>query len=265
MKGRWIALLGRARDGIRGLRGPYARLGVALVVGGAVFAAVAGALVQAVPLVALGIAAILVGIVAVALASSLPPLSPEASALLLQTGLENLSALVEEIGLDTPAIYLPSRLAGGKLLALIPLHTNASRPRITRALPARLIVAYGPEPQDMGMLVRTAGTAVMQLFNSRPGSSPAELEAAMTAVLVGRLDLADAVGVRLDGERVVITVDGPRLDQRDLWVSRTLGSPLASIVATMVAEALDRPVQVRSEEGARHRAVIVAEPVDEAL
>ncbi len=243
----------------------YATLGATLVVGGAVFALLTWVLVQSVPLIALGISAVLVGIVAWALARSLPEVPPEASMVLLETGLENLSALLEELGLSSAALYLPSRLAGGAPRALVPMHENSTRPRIQRALPARLIVSYGPTPEDVGLLVRTAGTTVLQLVQAPPGGSSAELESALKAVLVGQLDLADAVLVYRDGERVVVEVAAPRLRQQDLWICRSLGNPLTSIVASFVAEGLDRPVMVHAEEWSPGKLRVALEPVDAAV
>ena len=244
---------------------PYARLGLALVFGGALFVLIAWLIVSSIPLVAFGLSVILIGVVALALAQSLPDVPPEASSVLFRTGLENLSALVEEIGLTAPAIYLPSRLTGGMPMALIPLHNNSTHAHIRHALPARLIVSYGPDAKDVGLLIRTTGTTVMQLLESRPGGSPAELESAMTAALVGRLDLANGLRSYREGKRMVVEVAAPRLDQRDLWISRSLGSPLASIVATIAAEGLDQPVRIHGETWSAGQAVIMLEPLNEAV
>ncbi len=246
------------------LSSPYARVGATLVVGGAAFTLLAGVLARSEPLVGLGIAAVFVGVVTVALGYSVPPLSPEASALLLQTGLENLSMLVEEIGLETPGVYLPSRLTGGRPRALIPLRAN-TRPFRVPVLPQRLIVFYGPESQDVGLLVTTAGAAAMRFLGSRAGGTSGGLEAALAVVLVGALDLGSAVRVRREDGRVVVVVASPRLDQRDLWLARSLGSPLASIVATVVAEGLDRPVTVAAEDHRDGEVTIVVEQVDQDL
>jgi hypothetical protein len=129
-------------------------------------------------------------------------------------------------------------------------------------LPARLIVSYGPDPEDVGLLVRTAGTTVMQLLETPPGTSAAELESTLIAALVGRLDLANSVLVYREEERVVVEIAAPRLHQRELWICRSLGSPMASIVATLVAQGLDRPVRVHSENWSARKTRIVLEPVD---
>jgi hypothetical protein len=245
--------------------GAYGSLGSTLVLGGTVFTLFAWLVISSIPLMALGISAVLVGIVALALSRSLPELPPEASVAVLQTGLENLSALVEELGLSSGALYLPSHLAGGTPHALIPLHENSAHPQIRRALPARLIASYGPAPEDVGLLVRTVGTTVLQLAQAPPGDSSAELESALKAALVGQFDLADAVLVYRDEHRVVVEISRPRLRERDLWICRSLGSPLASIVASFVAEGLDQSVMVYSEEWFPGKLRIVLEPVDAAV
>jgi hypothetical protein len=249
---------------------PYTRLGAGLVVGGGLFAPVSWVLVGSIPLVALGMSAVLLGVVALALGHSIPTVPPEASRVLLRTGLENLSALLEEVGLSTPAVYLPSRLASGRPAALIPLHGNPG-PRIEKDLPRRLIVRFGPEPQDMGILVTTAGTAVMDLLSpfageaDRPAPTSGEMESAIGAAVVGHLDLADRVHVHRQGGALRVEIANPRLEHTDLWITRSIGSPLASIVATIVAEGLRSPVRITQEQWESRSAVVVVEPVDAAV
>ncbi len=242
---------------------PYTAAGFILVIGGALFAGAAWLIVQSVPLAALGIAAIVVGVVALALSPTDRRASPEVSTAMLQVGLENLSALLEEMGLETRAVYLPSRLAGGRPLALVPLRANSDPPTVRHALPARLLVSYGPGDQEVGLLVRTLGTAVIPLLGAPPGGSPAELESALRTILVGRLDVASGVQVHRNVNRVEILVTSPRLAEPDLWISRSLGSALASIVATVVAEGLDQAVGITSENRDGRRAAIIVESFDD--
>ncbi len=56
-----------------------------------------------------------------------------------------------------------------------------------------------------------------------------------------------------------------RLRQRELWICRSLRGPLASIVAAFVAEGLNRPIRVQSEDWSARRVGIVLEPIDAAL
>jgi len=103
-------------------------------------------------LTALGISMLILAVILLVLGRTVPRLSPEVSSLLLETGIDNISALIEELGIKAKAIYLPSSLTGGRPQALIPLHANPSLPPITKALPQRLIVQYGASPDDIGLL-----------------------------------------------------------------------------------------------------------------
>lgn len=234
----------------------YARVGAALVLAGAIAAPVFYFVAASVPLTALALSSILLGAVALLLARSLPAVPPRAAALLLEAGLENLAGLVEELGVEEKAVYLPSALAGGKPRALIPLGANPPRIEVTRPLPERLIAQFGPDAEDMGLLVVTPGAAVMAMLEAPPGPSSSELEAALARVLVGSLDLATSVQVAQEPGFAAVSVSGLRLDRDDLWIYRLLGTPVASIAAAVVAEGLGTPVTVLSEERSSDRMVV---------
>jgi hypothetical protein len=62
-----------------------------------------------------------------------------------------------------------------------------------------------------------------------------------------------------------VEIANPRLEHTDLWITRSIGSPLASIVATIVAEGLRSPVRITQERWEGRSAVVVVEPVDAAV
>jgi hypothetical protein len=64
---------------------------------------------------------------------------------------------------------------------------------------------------------------------------------------VGTLELAHRVQVESAGEALAVKVARPVLSRRQHPADDVLGSPLASIVATVVAELLGRPVSISSE------------------
>lgn len=224
----------------------YTRIGAALALAGGLTAPVFSVVARSVPLTALALAAILLGAVALLLGRSLPEVPPRAAEAFLQAGLENVARLLEELGLDARAVYLPSRLSGGKPRALIPLNGHRL-PVSIRPVQDRLIVDYGPEAEDVGLLVATPGSSVM-MPASLPARTGADLEASLAQVLIGRLDVAEKVRVAKEDGVVRVTLDGLRVLPQDLWIYRAMGSPLASVAATVVAEGLDRPVSIRSEE-----------------
>jgi len=234
----------------------YTRIGAALLLAGVIAAPVFYFVAGSVALTALALSSVLLGAVALLLARSLPRIPPQAARLLLEAGLDNLAALIEELGVDARAIYLPSTLSGGKPRALIPLHANPGPPEITRALPRRMIVDFGPNPEDVGVLVTTPGSAVVPLLETPPGPMSSELEAALARVLAGALDVASAVQVAQDAGTVTVEVMGLRLETDDLWIYQVLGSPVASVAAAVVAEGLRRPVTIASEEHAGDRLTV---------
>jgi len=237
-------------------KNPYTLLGIGLIVAGICLVPLAHVLLESAPLAAAGVSVVMLGAVSLTLGRTRPRVSPEVSTLLLETGLENISTIVEELGLRAKAIYLPGSVTHGRPQALIPLHSNSSLPAFDRPLPARLIVKYGPRPEDIGLLVTTPGTTSLQMLEAKPGPSAEELQDALTSILEGTLDVADGVRVAVTGNSIAVEVLKPRLDYRDTRYYECLGSPLASIAAGLAAEALGRPVRVEGEERGKGKSVI---------
>jgi hypothetical protein len=215
------------------------------------------------PLTSLGISTILIGAVAFAIGRGQPKIPPEASALLLRSGLENISAIVEELGLKSKAVYLPSSISGDKPKALIPLNSNLEFN--TKILPKRLIVKYGSQPEAVGLLVVTPGSAVGGMVESKPDCSAGDLETAISLVLSGAINLADGARVTFDGDKVLIEVINPRLEDNKMWVYESLGTPIASIVASVAAEVLDKPVSINGEHSSKGKCVIELKVVGRSL
>jgi hypothetical protein len=198
----------------------------------------------------------MIGFTCIALANARPYISPEASELILKTGMENTSALLEELGVRNKAIYLPSSLREGRPQALIPLTGILDTGRIRAKIPGRLIVRYGDGPGDMALAVTTPGSISLEKLESKPGPNAADIEAAVTYVLTGLLDLANNVTVNMGDGEVKVEVSGPRLHYEDIWYYRCLGSPVASIVATIVCEALGKPVRIAEEDYNRGKSTV---------
>ena len=241
---------------MRFTQNPYSLLGLALASIGGAFAVVSHLILDSVPLAALGISMAILGAICLTLARTRPKIPPEISIILLETGLQNTAAIVEELSLRSKAIYLPSSLTSGHPRALIPLHSKPGPLQIGEVLPGRLIAKHGPAPEDIGILVATPGSAVAGILGAEPGPSVDELEASLTSALVGMLDVADGAKVNIIGERVAIEVSKPRLEHRNLWFNELLGSPLASVAASLAAEALDKPLIVESEAHSKGKLMI---------
>jgi hypothetical protein len=228
-------------------RSRYILVGLGLILGGGLFATTAWLILEYMPLAALGISGVILGVVSLSLGRSLPRISPEASLMLLEAGSDNISSLVEELGLHAKAIYLPTSLTQGRPRALIPLRGDPIRPVVQKQVEQRLIVQFGPGPDDYGILIATPGSPGLNLIEVPEEGSLGDLEAALSGLLVGRLDLANAVRVGHRSEKIVIEVAHPAFPQLSHPAYAVLGSPIASIVATVAAESLGRPLSVLSE------------------
>ena len=219
--------------------------------------ALAYLVLRSIPLTALGLSTLIIGAVSFAIARGQPKIPPEASALLLQSGVENISAIVEELGLKSKAIYLPPSMTSGKPQALIPLHSNPHFPELWKiVLPKRLIVKHGPNPEDVGLLLTTPGSAVAGLVTTKPDSTEGDLDAAVTLVLAGTVNLADGAKVIIAGDVIRVEISNPRLEHGKMWIYENLGTPLASIVASVIAEVLDKPVIIEEEQYHRGKCVV---------
>lgn len=189
----------------------------------------------------------MLGFTAIALANARPHISPKASELILKTGMENTAALLEELGLTNKAIYLPSSMREGHSQALIPLKKNENLTHIRGKIPGRLIVRYGENPEDLAIAITTPGIISMDKLDVKPGPTSSEIETAITYVLIGLLDLANSVSVNITDNHVNLEVTGARLHYEDIWYYRCLGSPIASIAASIVSEAFKKPVRIEEE------------------
>ena len=154
---------------------------------------------------------------------------------------------MEELGIDSSAFYLPSSVTGDEPMALLPIENKQHYPVIKRFASRRFIVSYGPDRDDVGVLLKTPGSRALRFLDSNPEPTPTDLEQALKAIIVGSLDIAGGVTVNSDGHQLLVVVEQTRLEHRNLALYRVIGSPLASIIASVVAEAFDAPVVVKED------------------
>jgi len=229
-------------------RNAYTWTGLALLIAGVIVSLPAYFIFHIIWLTALGICMLILSLILIALGKAVPKLSPEVCELILETGIDNIATLIEELGIKTKAIYLPSSLASNRPRAFIPLHSNGEKPAITKALPQRLIARYGANPEDIGLLISTIGSTATGMLESKPGATSAELESALTSLLTGSLGVADGTKVICHNNHIKIEINKPRLENGTSWSHQCLGGPLASVVASIAAEAWDKPVTISQEE-----------------
>ena len=228
------------------IKNPYRILGIVLAVTGAMLSPVFYFIVGSPPLTATAISAVILGFTCIAIANSRPYLSPEAAQMLLKTGMENTTALLEELGLQNKATYLPST-SKSQSRALIPLVDNIGNNIIAENIPKRLIVRFGPNSEDMAIAVTTPGNVSIELLETKPGPTAAEMETAMNYLLTGVLDIAHNVSVQIMDSKVEVKINAPKMSYENIWYYKCLGSPIASIIAAVVAEALNKPLRIAEE------------------
>jgi len=233
----------------------YLLLAVLLLVCGAAFCVLFYFAFDSIPLTAVGASMLIMGLVCLALSRSLPSISPETGKLLLEAGMENINALIEELGLRTKAIYLPSsRTGSGRPQALLPISPKVDIEELNRKLPQRLIVKFGAGDESMGLLVSTPGSVSVDLLASEDARGAEGVEYSLNSVLVGVLDAVSGVNVeqRNDAE-FDVKLSGLRLNHSNTLVYQWLGTPIASVVASIISESMDRPVTIIEEsQNKRH-------------
>jgi hypothetical protein len=226
---------------------PYRLLGLGLIIAGAIFAPAAYFMINSIPLTAIGLSSIMIGFTSIALATARPHISPEASQMMFETGMENIAALFEELGLNNKAIYLPSTMRTGNAQALIPLSGDIDVQSVKGKIPGRLIVRYSDNPADTAIAVIAPGGTILNELEIKPGTTSSEIEQALTYVLTGLLDVANSVSVHLSDKELHIEVIGPRLHYKNIPYYRCIGSPIASIVATIASDGLGKPIRIKEE------------------
>jgi hypothetical protein len=238
---------------------PYRLLGVILAAAGAISAPVFYFVVGAMPLTAVSLSAIILGMTCIVLANARPYISPEACQMLLKTGMENTSALLEELGINSKAIYLPSNRRDGRAQALIPLSEDGDTQHLRDKIPGRMIIRYGPSAEAMAIAVTTPGSVNLELLTNKPGPTASDIENALTYILSGVLDIANSASVSLTDSTVTVQVSGAKMNFENIWFYRCLGSPIASIAATISCEALGKPVRVKEETLQKGKGKIILE------
>jgi hypothetical protein len=230
-------------------------LGAILLIAGLLLAATSYFILHYTPFTALGLSTIILAAVSFALGRGQPKIPPEISSMLLDSGLENTAAIMEELGIGSRAVYLPSGMAGGKPRALLPISSSAQPGTAIQRLPNRLIVRYGQGTEEMGLLVNTLGSAVVGRFGPE-NLHGGDIEGALSSVLTGATDLVDSVKAVQSGELIMVEVTNPRIEHENLKIFDNLGSPLASVVASVISEATGGPVTINSESRSGKKLVV---------
>ena len=155
---------------------------------------------------------------------------------------DNVSALVESAGLANSGVYLPSSMANGEPMVLIP-STPVGNLRNIRVI-GKPLATY--RAGLTGLLLASPGSRVALTCRD---SLTSDLESSLRNCLTRQFPLARGVTVTEAGGEVTVRVEGPRLI--DVYGGSTVkaifGSAIASAVAAIVAEVLNRPFIIQEE------------------
>jgi hypothetical protein len=236
------------------IRNRYTAIGLTLVFGGSFFGLVSTIIIDYMPLTALAITSVILGIVSWGLGRTLPRISLDTAQLIFQAGLDNIFSLIEEIGINSPAVYLPKSVANGK--TLVPLNNDDTSLNLPPRLEQRLLVQRKSGGEVFGLLITTPGSLVLTTTAIEEDGTAGGLESALNSIMVGNLDLAE--GVKVPGGQTIweIEVVNPSLNLPVHSSEYLLGSPIASIVAAVAAEVLSVPITIVEEKVLRGRLAI---------
>lgn len=248
-------IIGRRRED-RDPHSVYVQLGFALLIMGSGLVAVAMLLLDSIPLAALGSATVILSVVCFGLERSIPGVSVPMGILLMEAGQHNIAALAEELGATQRALYLPSSMTTCGARALLPLGPAPDFSRMRLLGQDRLITHYGATDQDVGVLVVTPGSVAVLRLESRPGPEPQQLEIALSNLLIGELNAARSISVSASQDRLLVHLTGAIIGTPLFASHQLLGSPVASIVASVTAEALGKPVTIVRETTSENDALL---------
>lgn len=229
-------------------RRAYALLGASVLTIGVTTLFVSLAVVASEPGAVVAVAVLVLGIVLVSLGHTRPEVPPSLALLLARAGYDNTARLLEETGVRSRAVYLPSSMCGDTPMAAIPADGNTTLTYLQGKLASRLIVRDGED--GLALLLATPGSYSLGLLDAPVGRSLDEAETALTTLACGSLGLATAVHIGARETGLQVTFEGYAEPQRftNGAVEACLGSPLAGIAATVLAESLQCPVVLQTEE-----------------
>jgi hypothetical protein len=140
---------------------------------------------------------------------------------------------------------------------LLPISSKIDSEWFDRVLPKRFIVIFGPQDDNVGLLVTTPGSVGIDLLEWTIEADTASISSSLTHLLVGILDVAGGVSLEQPSEREYnIQISNPQLNHSPALIYRWLGTPLTSIAASLLSEAIDKPVIIVDErQNKRHLSI----------
>ena len=235
---------------------PYRRLGIAFLIFGLGLSTVSF-LIQASLFASLGLASFLIGLLLIYIPTE-RTVSPQLVSASCLSSLVNLNSLLEELGVDSKAVYLPTRKEVHQPCAFLPLVRNldSSSAFLKRLDEDGLFVVNSQDPHQSGLALVPPGSSLVTLIERESGidfynERLDEIENALRTGLVEALEIAEDVRVMFMNESVLVEV-GPLISEElcgmQSKVAHSLcsqvGCPLCSAVICAVTKAAKRPVSV---------------------
>lgn len=231
-------------------------LGIVLLVIGVTVSLLGFLIVYSIYLTALGLGFIMLGLVFLGVSlefvENIRPYN-----ILVNQSMINLRLILESLGVEEfKPVYLPSSMCDGLGLALIPTGNNVKG---VRKIPRSFIVRYGTKAEDVGVLIATAGTPILQEETIEEISDVPGLEAILSRILVNKLKSASSIkAVESDG------IFRIHISSPILWNLRVkpFGSFYAQIVGQVFAEALRKPVYAVEVKNSRREVIIEVKRIE---
>jgi len=236
---------------------PYIWAGITLLITGALVAILFYFFFDVVWLTALGLAMLIVSFIMIAFGQEGKTAPSRLSELYLAASIANTTEMIEELGVKSKAIYLPPRHTGGKSKAFISFKHESKNP-VQKILPKRLIVRYGNNPDEVGLLLSTLGTAAVEMLEYTPGATTSEYESALAGIVIANLGIAEGLSVLTYKSGLTIDFKKPRRGS-EIQKVQCLGSPIAQIAATIAAMTMDKSFIVAREKDYHGKLVIELE------
>jgi len=235
---------------------PYRRLGIAFVSFGLSLTTVSF-LIQAAVFAGLGLASFLIGLLLIYIPVE-RVVSPKLVSALCISSLVNLNSLLEELGVDSKAIYLPTKEGTHQPRAFLPLIRNpdASLILAKRFEADGLLTVDTSDPHRSGIVLVPPGSSLLSFIEEESGIdlynvSLDELGNVLRTGLAEAVEIAEDVRVISTDGSVRVEVGPLMLEELCQMQSKVapslcsqVGCPLCSAVICAITKAAKRPVSV---------------------
>lgn len=236
--------------------GLYKLIGLVLVVVGLGLILFAYFSFNAISIIAGGLSTVILGFTCICLGYAPAGVSPQASQLLLKTGAQNVTSLLESFEIKNKAIYFPTSSSEVDPQALIPLTEAESRRKDEIKIGTNPLIKLMPNSNLPAMAVTTAGNLSLSLLPYAP-SGTGEIKPALKKLLTRELGVASGITVYFKDSRINVEVKEAEIKSEGKLYDLYLGSPIASIVAAVSSEALKKPIRI-IEENNHHNNIRIA-------